>query len=181
MIINIIVAVITVLVSVVAGALITNHSQNKQFKHDKALQDRQFKNDKEEKNDIYKNLIETLIQEIDYTDKKLKENGSIWSEYYDIDIQKAIIIKLLDTELFFKNPNVLNNIRRLIHVLPILNQKIENYKSIVLRNLNYWEKEVDKSRAISQKEVNDYKDIIKNGINFQDIIEKLNNIKDSIK
>ena len=65
------------------------------------LQNRQFRHDKKEHDDIYKGLLETLIQEIKYIDKKLKENGSIWSEYYDVSIQNEVIIKLLQIFLYY--------------------------------------------------------------------------------
>lgn len=163
-----------ILIGVVIGGSIT-------FFISYILQNRQFNFDRRKQKEIYKSLLETLIQEIKYVDKKLKENGSIVSEYYDVRIQDEVIIKLLDTELFFKNRKVFDDIRRLIHRLLILNKKIENYILIVRQDNRYWDKEVDARRAESQNEVNDYKNEIVHDINFQDIIEKLENIKNSIK
>lgn len=71
--------------------------------------------------------------------------------------------------------------RRLINYLQILNGKIENYKLIVRQGIRYYDKTEDANRAERLNEVNDYKNEIKNNINFQDIIEKLKNIKNSIK
>ena len=145
------------------------------------LQNRQFNYDRKKQSESYKNLLETLIKKIGIVDKKLKENGSIFSECYDVSIQNAVIIKLLDRELFFKNSEVFDAIRLLINYLQILNGKIENYKLIVRQGIRYYDKTEDANRAERLNEVNDYKNEIKNNINFQDIIEKLKNIKNSIK
>lgn len=161
-------------IGVVTGGLIT-------FFVSYMLQNRQFNYDRNKQSEIYKNILETLIKEIGIVDKKLKENGSIFSEYYDVSIQNAVIIKLLDRGLFFKNSEVFDVIRRLINYLQILNGKIENYKLIVRQDTRYYDKTVDANRAERLNEVNDYKNEIKNNINFQDIIEKLKNIKNSIK
>ena len=167
-------SIIGSIVGVIVGGFITllvsYKVQNKQFAHDREVQ-----------NDIYRSLLDTLIQEIKYIDKKLKENGDIFSEYYDVSIQNEIIIKLLDTELFFKNRNVFDDIRSLTRYLLILNIKIENYKLIVRENPSYWKPEVDAKNARSLNEVKDYKNFILKEINFQDIIEKLENIKNSIE
>jgi hypothetical protein len=158
------------LLGVIGAGIVTYCSQNRQFSFDRKKQ-----------SEIYKNLLETLIKEIRIVDKKLKEKGSIFSEYYDVSIQNAVIIKLLDRELFFKNSEVFDVIRRLINYLQILNGKIENYKLIVRKDTRYYDQTVDANRAKSQNEVDNYKNEIKNNINFQDIIEKLKNIKNSIK
>ena len=162
-------AVLT-LVGVIGGGIVTYFLQNRQFNFDRMKQGK-----------IYKSLLETLIQEIKYIDKKLKENGDIFSEYYDVSIQNEVIKKLLDTELFFNNRDVFANIRSLTRCLLILNGKIENYKLIVSENPSYWKPEVDAKNARSLNEVNDYRNSILIDINFQDIMDKLENIKNSVE
>ena len=161
------------LLGVLIGGLITYFVSYK-------LQNRQFRHDKKEHDGIHKSLLETLIQEIKYINKKLKENN-IGSEYYDVSIQNEVIIKLLDTELFFNNRDVFDKIRLLTHYLLILNEKIKNYKLNICKDSSYWDKEVDAKRAKSQNEVNDYRNLILNSIDFQDIMEKLENIKNSVE
>ena len=86
----------------------------------------------------------------------------------------------MDTELIFKNRDVFGKIRDLIRGLLKLNGKIEEY-ILVVRNPSYWDKKVDAMNAKNLNEVNDYKNSILNSINFQDIIEKLENIKNSVE
>ena len=120
--------VVLTLLGVIGAGIVTYFSQKRQFNFDRRKQGK-----------IYKNLLGTLVQEIEYIYKKLKEHGSIYSEHYDVSIQNEVINKLLDTELIFKNRDVFGKIRDLIRELLKLNGKIEEY-ILIVRNPSYWDK-----------------------------------------
>lgn len=127
------------LIGVIVGGFIT-------FLISKKLQDRQFKNDKEKQNSIYRSLLDTLIHNIqDINDrlKNLKQNPNKFNnnfhqhfgfEYFNTDIPKAVIVKLMDVKLFPENKDVFNRIIKLINDLSYLNDKIKIYENLLSLN-----------------------------------------------
>ncbi len=179
-----VISVISTITGVIIGVFITFKAQRKQFAHDRLLQDRQFDFDRKKQDKIYKSLLDTLIQEIKYIVQKLKENKGVLSDIYDVSIQNEVIYKLLDTELFYKNKGVFDNIRSLTRWLLILNGKLENYQSFILKHPLYepssQSKEVEAEKSRLFNEVNDCIDRDLGMINFQDIIDKLESIKNQL-
>ena len=104
----------------------------------------QFVHNKKEHNDIYKSLLDTLsgnVQDIDDRLKKIKQNPNtpdndfkqpLGFKYFDTDILKASIFKLMDATLFPKNINVFNRVIKLINNLLLLNVGIKNYGNLRL-------------------------------------------------
>lgn len=180
-----VISVIATITGVIIGVFITFKAQKKQFAHDRLLQDRQFDFDRKKQDKIYKSLLETLIQEIKNNEKQLKENRGVLSEYYDVSIQNEVIKRLLDTELFYKNKRVFDDIMSSARCFSIFNGKLEDYKSFARKYPLYQplsrSEEVKAERDILFNEVNDYIGSTLGMINFQDIVEKLENIKNSLE
>jgi hypothetical protein len=106
----------------------------------------QNRHDKKEHDDIHKSLLETLsenLHDIYNRLNKIKQNSNTYDfdqnfyqhfgfEYFDIDISKAVIIKLMDVKLFPENKDIFKRIIKLFDMLQLLNGQIKNYGNLLL-------------------------------------------------
>ncbi len=130
-------SIIGSIVGVIVGGFITLFVNYK-------VQKNQFEHDREEHNDIYRSLLDALsgnMQDIDDRLKKIKQNSKAFDnnfkqyfgfEYFDTDILKAVLFKLMDVKLFPENKNVFNRVMKLINNLLSFNVRIKHYENLLL-------------------------------------------------